>query len=52
MISASATQPGDAKGQGIKDVGTWSAVTVSSQSASGSSAPASSSEPASSHGGY
>ncbi len=47
------TQPGDAKGQGIKDVGTWSAVTVSSQSASGSSAPASSSsEPASSHGGY
>jgi len=31
--------PGEAKGQGIKDVGTWTAVTVSS-SPNGSSAPA------------
>lgn len=31
--------PGEAKGQGIKDVGTWSAVTVGSSSSS-SSAPA------------
>ncbi|HEY2282026.1 MAG TPA: hypothetical protein VGH60_00575 [Solirubrobacteraceae bacterium] len=31
--------PGEAKGQGIKDVGTWSAVTVGAGS-SGSSAPA------------
>jgi predicted lipoprotein with Yx(FWY)xxD motif len=31
--------PGEAKGQGIKDVGTWTAVTVSS-STTGSSAPA------------
>ncbi len=47
------TQPGDTKGQGIKDVGTWSAVTLSSQSASGSSAPASTgSEPSSSHSAY
>ena len=35
------TKPGDAKGQGIKDVGTWTAVAVSSQSASSASAPAS-----------
>ena len=33
-------KPGDAKGQGIKDVGTWSAVTVSASSSS--SAPAAS----------
>jgi predicted lipoprotein with Yx(FWY)xxD motif len=33
-------KPGDAKGQGIKDVGTWTAVTVSASSSS--SAPAAS----------
>ncbi|MGA2321342.1 MAG: hypothetical protein ABSG95_11480 [Solirubrobacteraceae bacterium] len=33
-------KPGDAKGQGIKGVGTWTAVTVSANSSS--SAPASS----------
>ena len=30
-------RPGEAKGQGLKDVGTWSAVTVSSQASSGAS---------------
>jgi predicted lipoprotein with Yx(FWY)xxD motif len=35
------TKPGDVKGQGIKDVGTWTAVTVSSPSSSNPSAPAS-----------
>ena len=36
---ASDTKPGDAKGQGIKDVGTWTAVTASS-SAPAASTPA------------
>jgi predicted lipoprotein with Yx(FWY)xxD motif len=55
-------QPGEAKGQGIKDVGTWSAVTTGSSSAPAantSSTPAtpvpstgSSSEESSSGGGY
>ena len=55
-------QPGETKGQGIKDVGTWSAVTTSSSSApapSTSSTPATgapstggSSEPEKSSGGY
>ena len=49
-------QPGETKGQGIKDVGTWSAVTTSSSStpssASGSSEPAQSSGSSSSGGGY
>jgi predicted lipoprotein with Yx(FWY)xxD motif len=43
------TQPGETKGQGIKDVGTWSAVTTSSASAppsSSSTPPSSSSTPA------
>jgi predicted lipoprotein with Yx(FWY)xxD motif len=54
-------QPGETKGQGIKDVGTWSAVTTSSSSApaaSTSSTPATgapntggSSEPEKSSGG-
>jgi hypothetical protein len=39
---------GDAKGQGIKDVGTWTAVTTS---ATASSAPASSTTSTSSSGG-
>jgi predicted lipoprotein with Yx(FWY)xxD motif len=51
---ASDTNPGDAKGQGIKDVGTWTAVTASS-SASAASAPATThtetTPPASSGGG-
>jgi len=47
------TAPGDAKGQGIKDVGTWSAVKVSSQGSSSSPTPATTkSAPASSGGGY
>jgi predicted lipoprotein with Yx(FWY)xxD motif len=33
-------QPGDAKGQGIKDVGTWNAVTTSTKSSSAAAAPA------------
>jgi predicted lipoprotein with Yx(FWY)xxD motif len=55
---ASDQKPGDATGQGIKDVGTWTAVTVSangSSSAPAASAPATtptqSTPPASSGGG-
>jgi len=44
--------PGDAKGQGIKDVGTWNAVTTSGTAASSTPAPASSSSTSSSGGGY
>jgi predicted lipoprotein with Yx(FWY)xxD motif len=44
-------QAGDAKGQGLKDVGTWSALKVSASSAPATqSAPAP--QPAQSHGGY
>jgi len=47
-------KPGDAGGQGIKDVGTWTAVTVSPMSST--AAPATTSTeaapPASSGGGY
>jgi predicted lipoprotein with Yx(FWY)xxD motif len=50
--------PGEAKGEGIKDVGTWTAVTVGSSSNSSSApasaepaAPAESAPPASSGGG-
>jgi predicted lipoprotein with Yx(FWY)xxD motif len=40
--------PGEAKGQGIKDVGTWTAVTVSAKSSSAPAAPATTpAEPAS-----
>ena len=54
---ASDTKPGDAKGQGIKDVGTWKAVTISSHtpsSAPAATAPATThTEPApASSGGY
>jgi predicted lipoprotein with Yx(FWY)xxD motif len=45
--------PGQAKGQGIKDVGTWNAVTTSAAKASSSSqSSAAASPPASSGGGY
>jgi predicted lipoprotein with Yx(FWY)xxD motif len=54
---ASDQQPGDAKGQGLKDVGTWGAVTVggaASSAATPAAAPESSPEttPAKSGGGY
>jgi predicted lipoprotein with Yx(FWY)xxD motif len=49
-------QAGETKGQGIKDVGTWSVITTSSSStpssASGSSEPEKSSGSGSSGGGY
>ncbi|HEX3433680.1 MAG TPA: hypothetical protein VHT25_06415 [Solirubrobacteraceae bacterium] len=47
------TRPGDAKGQGLKDVGTWNAVTVGSASSAtpATSTTSESSAPASS-GGY
>jgi predicted lipoprotein with Yx(FWY)xxD motif len=49
-------QPGETKGQGLKDVGTWSAVTTSSSSTppttSSSSEPEKSSGGSSSGGGY
>jgi predicted lipoprotein with Yx(FWY)xxD motif len=47
-------QPGEAKGEGIKDVGTWTAVTTGGQAASRSTAPpapASSSSGSSGSGG-
>ncbi|MGO9898158.1 MAG: hypothetical protein ACLP0J_00335 [Solirubrobacteraceae bacterium] len=44
------TKPGEAKGQGLKDVGVWSAVTTSSKPARATPAPASSSS--SSNYGY
>jgi predicted lipoprotein with Yx(FWY)xxD motif len=43
------TSPGEANGQGIKDVGTWNAVTVGA--ASSTSSPSSSSSPTSSTSG-
>jgi predicted lipoprotein with Yx(FWY)xxD motif len=55
---ASDRQPGDVKGQGIKDVGTWTAVTVAKGSSSSAPAtpaptttPAQTTPPASSGGG-
>lgn len=55
---ASDQQPGDAKGQGIKDVGTWTAVTVAKGSSSSApttpaptTTPAQTTPPASSGGG-
>ena len=46
-------QPGDAKGQGLKDVGTWAAVTIgSSGAAAAKTAPAPEPAPSSSSGGY
>jgi predicted lipoprotein with Yx(FWY)xxD motif len=52
---ASDQKLGDAKGQGIKDVGTWTAVTVSAKSsgsAPAASTPAQPAAPANSGGGY
>jgi len=46
------TAPGDAHGQGIKDVGTWSAVTVSGQSGSAPASAATSSTSATQMYGY
>jgi predicted lipoprotein with Yx(FWY)xxD motif len=46
------TKEGDVKGQGIKDVGTWSAVTISSSSASAPATTTTSSTPAPKGGGY
>jgi predicted lipoprotein with Yx(FWY)xxD motif len=43
-------QPGETKGQGIKDVGTWSLVATSSSSAASSTS--STPEPKKSGGGY
>ncbi|HEV7529961.1 MAG TPA: hypothetical protein VGO29_13785 [Solirubrobacteraceae bacterium] len=45
-------RPGDAKGQGLKDVGTWNAVTVAASASPAKPAPASESPPAESGGGY
>lgn len=48
-------KPGEAKGQGIKDVGTWTAVTVSPQSSSSaqsSSAPTATTPSSGGGGGY
>jgi len=46
------TTEGDVKGQGIKDVGTWSAVTTTSASASAPATTTTSSTPSSSGGKY
>jgi len=53
---ASDQKPGEAKGQGIKDVGTWTAVTVSASGSSGAASspattPTQTTPPASSGGG-
>jgi predicted lipoprotein with Yx(FWY)xxD motif len=48
-------RPGDAKGQGFKDVGTWSAVTVAgagAPAAAGGQATQSTPSPTGAHGGY
>ncbi len=47
-------QPGDAKGQGIKDVGTWTAVTAKAAASSpaATSTPAPAPAPSSGGGGY
>jgi predicted lipoprotein with Yx(FWY)xxD motif len=44
--------PGDTKGQGVKDVGTWNAVSSSGKPVTSAAAPASSSSSSSSGGGY
>jgi len=45
------TAPGDAKGEGVKDVGTWEAVTVGGSAASAPAAATSATSAASSSGG-
>jgi len=53
LYSFAEDQPGDAKGQGLKDVGTWNAVTVGAATTTAATpAPASQSPPAESSGGY
>jgi predicted lipoprotein with Yx(FWY)xxD motif len=44
-------QSGQAKGQGLKDVGTWSAITVSSSGAPATSTPSTTSTPTQTTGG-
>jgi predicted lipoprotein with Yx(FWY)xxD motif len=46
LYTFAADQPGETKGQGIKDVGTWSAVTVSSSSAPAAASTSTSTTPA------
>jgi predicted lipoprotein with Yx(FWY)xxD motif len=46
------TKPGDAKGQGIKDVGVWTAVTAHAASSAKPATPASSSSSSAAGGGY
>ena len=46
------TSPGEAKGQGFKDVGTWNAVSSSGQPVTSTAAPAASSSSSASGGGY
>jgi predicted lipoprotein with Yx(FWY)xxD motif len=45
-------QPGDVGGQGLKDVGTWNAVTVSAATTPATPAAGAESPPAESSGGY
>jgi predicted lipoprotein with Yx(FWY)xxD motif len=46
------TSPGEAKGQGVKDVGTWNVISSSGQPVTSAAAPAASSSSSSSGGGY
>jgi predicted lipoprotein with Yx(FWY)xxD motif len=46
------TKEGEAKGQGVKDVGTWTAVTVTTASSSAPATNTPTSPPSSSGGGY
>ena len=45
------TSPGEAKGQGVKDVGTWNAVSSSGQPVTAAAVPAASTSSSSSAGG-
>ena len=45
------TSPGEAKGQGVKDVGTWNAISSSGQPVTSAAAPAASSSSSSGGGG-
>ena len=49
---ASDHQPGDVKGQGLKDVGTWSAVTVAATPSAAAPVTSTQAPPAESSGGY
>jgi predicted lipoprotein with Yx(FWY)xxD motif len=48
---ANDTKPGQATGQGVKDVGTWTAVSASAKSGASATSPPASTQPASSSGG-